>query len=149
MGLAGGARLVVGVQALTVALVVGWFATGHASAPDHGLRQLDVLTLHEKVAGIGLVDGRRTVVIAPSTCPVQAHDEVARVGRPHGLPSEYGLVVLQDPALVRALALGRSLTSCLPGYALVDSQGFVRYRSYDPGLADHVDEQLVLLENLP
>lgn len=149
MVLAGGARLVVGVQALTVALVVGWFATGHASAPDHGLRQLDVLTLHEKVAGVLPVDGKRTVVIAPSTCGAQAQREVAEAGRPTGLPSEYGLTVLQDPALVQALALGRSLTSCLPGYALVDSRGYVRYRTYDPGLADHVDEQRVLLENLP
>lgn len=149
MSLSPGARLVVGVQTLAVALVVGWFATGHASAPDSGLRQLDVLTLHEKVPGVSPVAGRPTVVVAPSTCPAQARAEVARSGRRDGLPPQYGLVVLQDPALVRALALGRSLTSCLPGYALVDSQGYVRYRTYDPGLADHIDEQRVLLEALP
>src|SRR5687768_17943544 len=33
--------LVVGVQVVAVALVVGWFATGNASAPDHGLQQID------------------------------------------------------------------------------------------------------------
>ena len=145
----GGTRLVVGTQGLAVALVVGWFATGHVSAPDDGLRQVDVLSLHEKVAGVAAVGGRRTVVVAPSTCPAQVRAELALAGRPGGLPAEYGLVVLADPAVVRALALGRSLTQCLPGYALVDSAGFVRYRTYDPGLADHVDEQRVLLENLP
>ena len=138
----------VGVQAVVTALVVGWFATGHASAPDHGLRQLDVLTLHERVPGILAVGGRPTVVVAPSTCPRQARAEVARVGRPGGLPRRYGLVVLAEPALVRAVALGRSLTRCLPGYVLVDQAGYIRYRTYDPGLSDHVDEQLVLLAAL-
>ena len=77
------------------------------------------------------------------------------IAKGHGTENDF--VLVRDPhgrreitpALVRALALGRSLTQCLPGYALVDSAGFVRYRTYDPGLADHVDEQRVLLENLP
>ena len=144
----GRVRLVLGVQAVVTALVLGWFATGHASAPDDGLRQLDLLLLRERVPGVAAVGGRPTVVLAPSTCPGQARREVAQAGRPGGLPRRYGLVMLSDPAVVRALALGRSLSGCLPGYVLVDGQGYVRYRTYDPGLSDHVDEQLVLLEAL-
>jgi len=44
-----GVPLVLSLQALVVALVVAWFATGHASAPDAGLQQLDVLAVHERV----------------------------------------------------------------------------------------------------
>jgi hypothetical protein len=32
-----GVRVVVAVQVVATALVAGWFATGHASAPDAGL----------------------------------------------------------------------------------------------------------------
>jgi len=46
-----GVSSVLALQALSVALVLGWFATGHTSAPDAGLLQLDVLSLHERVAG--------------------------------------------------------------------------------------------------
>lgn len=149
MVLDGSSRLVLATQAVFAALAAGWFATGHVSAPDHGLRQLDVLSLHERVPGVAAVGGRPTVVVAPSPgCPQQARAEVAGAGRPGGLPRTYGLVVLTDPALVRALALGRSLRECLPGYALLDRAGYVRYRTYDPGLARHVDEQRVLLEHL-
>lgn len=142
------AALVLGAQAVVLALVVGWFATGHDSAPDGGLRQLDALTLHERVPGAGAIDGRPTLLLAPSTCPAQGRLLLHRYGTRAGVPRDFRVGVLRDPAVVRALALGRSLTGCLPGYALVDGAGFVRYRSYDPGLGSHADEQRVLLEHL-
>ena len=140
--------LVLGTQALVVALVAGWFWTGHGSAPDSGLRQLDALTLHERVAGAAAVDGRPTLLLAPSTCPHQAQLLTRRYGTPVGLPTEFRVSVLRDPDVIRDLALERSLAGCLPGYALVDGTGYVRYRSYDPGLGTHADEQRVLLEHL-
>lgn len=83
-----GLGLVVGVQLVAAGLVAGWFATGHASAPDHGLQQIDLLMLDERVPGVEPVDG----------------------------------------------------------YVLVSLEGRVRYRTYDPGWADHGFEQAVLLD---
>jgi hypothetical protein len=127
------------VLMLSVALTGGWLLTGHASAPDSGLLQLDVLSLHEKVSGVEPVGGRPTMVV------------LACSGRSR-LPSRYGVVVHTrgDPdfsALARALALPRAL-DCQAGYVLVDPAGFVRYRSYDAGWSRHTDEQSILLDAL-
>lgn len=141
-----GVLLVAAAQAMITALVIAWFATGHSSAPDGGLQQLDLLSLHERVPGLNVT--RPTMIISVSTCPAEARAAVARHGRSDGLPLRYGLRLLdpvRDADLVRALALGRSLARCQPGYALVDAAGFVRYRTYDAQLADHADEQRVLL----
>jgi len=137
-------RFVVGVQVLAVALVAGWFGTGHASAPDDGLLQLDVLSLHEKVPGVGPVDDRPTMVVLAGRCasvPSAA------------LPASYRLVVhrVSDPGyleLLQRLALPAAARRCQPGYVLVDRAGYVRYRTYDPGWAKHADEQSVLLAAL-
>lgn len=133
------ARIVGFVLALGVLLTAGWFATGHDSAPDHGLLQLDVLSLHERVPGVEPVDGKPTMVVL--ACRGSSE-----------LPPAYGVVVHRpsEPAfagLAAALALPRA-RSCEAGYALVDRAGFVRYRSYDPGWASHTDEQQILLDAL-
>lgn len=129
---------VLALQALVVALVVGWFATGHASAPDSGLLQLDVLSLHERVAGLEPVDGRPTMVVL--TCP-------AAPERPRALAATYGLAVSTDADLARRVALPRA-TGCSDGYVLLDAAGYVRYRTYDPGWPKHAQEQEILLEHL-
>ena len=125
------------VQAVAAALVAGWFATGHASAPDDGLLQLDVLSLSERVPGVTAVDGRPTMVV------VQCGPAPAR-----RLDEAYGLVVSADPALAERLALHRAVEDCQPGYVLLDGHSVVRYRSYDPGWPDHSFEQEVLLGHL-
>ncbi|MDP3712990.1 MAG: hypothetical protein Q8R60_10980 [Mycobacteriales bacterium] len=118
------------------ALVTAWFATGHASAPDDGLLQLDVFTLSERVDGLDAVDGRPTMVVVPGRgCPART----ARL-------SSYPVVLRQD--LARVLALPRAATTCQPGYVLLDGSGTVRYRTYDPGWAEHAEEQEILLEHL-
>ena len=136
--------LVVGLQLVAAALTVGWFATGGALAPDGGLQQVDVLTLREQVYGVTADGGRPTLLVTSGTCPQQAQMALARYGRPDGLPTTYGLLVLTDQQ-TRDLALGEALTRCRPGYALVDGDGYVRYRTYDPGFGSHADEQRVLL----
>jgi len=129
--------VVLAVQAVTTALVVGWFATGHASAPDDGLLQLDVLSLSERVPGLTAVDGRPTMVVVQcGPAPERALDD------------SYGLVVSDDPALADRLALHRAVTDCQAGYVLLDGDSRVRYRSYDPGWPDHSFEQEVLLGHL-
>ena len=133
-----GVGLVLLVQAVASALVVGWFATGHASAPDGGLLQIDVLSLSEPVPGLAAVDGRPTLVVL--TCPALLPDR-------RTLDPAYGLVVSTDPALADRLALPRA-RDCQAGYVLLDGQSQVRYRTYDPGWLDHAFEQEVLLEHL-
>jgi hypothetical protein len=133
-----GVVLVLLVQALATGLVVGWFARGHASAPDAGLVQLDVLSLSERVAGAQAVDDRPTMVVL--TCPELVPDR-------RTLDTAYGLVISTDPALAEALALPRA-PQCQPGYVLLDAGSQVRYRTYDPSWLDHAFEQEVLLEHL-
>lgn len=36
-----------------------------------------------------------------------------------------------------------------PGYALIDAQGHVRYRTFDPGLAEHEPKIRILVDGLP
>ncbi len=129
---------VLALQAVGLALAVGWFATGHESAPDDGLLQLDVLSLSERVAGLEPVGGRPTMVVL--TCP-------GALPAPRALDEAYGLRVSTDLALARRVALPEAVR-CRAGYVLLDAVGLVRYRSYDPGWADHAEEQEILLEHL-
>ena len=125
------------VQAVSAVLVAGWFATGHASAPDDGLLQLGVLSLSERVPGVTAVDGRPTMVVVQcGPAPVRRLDPA------------YGLVVRDDAALAQRLALHRAVTDCQAGYVLLDGDSVVRYRSYDPGWPEHSYEQEVLLGHL-
>lgn len=134
-----GVRLVLGVQAVASALVAGWFATGHAAAPDAGLLQLDVLSLAERVDGVEAVGGRPTMLVL--TCPALPRP-------PRELSRAYGLVVSTDPDLARRLALPLATAECQAGYVLLDASSTVRYRTYDPGWAEHAFEQEVLLGHL-
>ena len=129
--------VVLALQAVSAVLVAGWFATGHAAAPDDGLQQLDVLSLSERVPGVTAVDGRPTMVVVQcGPAPQRRLDEA------------YGLVVSDDPALAERLALPRAVRDCQPGYVLLDGGSVVRYRTYDPGWPDHTFEQEVLLGHL-
>lgn len=121
-----------------LAMTTGWFATGHASAPDDGLLQLDVLSLSERVPGLEPVGGRPTMVVL--TCP-------AAVPVPRTLSPAYGFAVSTDPDLAGRVALPRAV-ACHDGYVLLDAAGLVRYRSYDPGWPEHDEEQEILLEHL-
>ena len=128
------------VQVLSVVLVAGWFATGHASAPDDGLLQLDILSLSERVPGIDAVNGQPTMIVL--TCPALLPAPPRRLDEP------YGLVVSTDPVLAQRLALPLATSECQAGYVLLDGNSLVRYRSYDPGWAEHSFEQEVLLDHL-
>lgn len=131
-------RVVLLVQAVATVLVAGWFAVGHASAPDGGLHQLDVLSLSEAVPGLSAVDGRPTLVAV--TCDVSTRSP---------LDPAFGLRLVDDPALARRLALPRAVApTCTDGYVLLDGRSRVRYRTYDPGWREHAFEQEVLLEHL-
>ena len=134
-----GVGLVVGVVAVGLGLALQWFAAGNPSAPDHGLQQIDLLMLNERVPGIDAVDGRPTMVVAAGQCTTPPPPAT-------GLDPAYRLVVTTDPDLALGLALDRAAVACEPGYALLAGDGTVRYRTYDPGWPDHAFEQGVLLE---
>lgn len=128
----------IAVQVGATALVLGWFATGHASAPDAGLHQLDVLSLSERVPGVEAVDGRPTMIVVTCAREVPERRELSEA---------YGLVVSTDTTLARQLALPRA-QQCQAGYVLLDADSVVRYRTYDTGWLEHAFEQEVLLEHL-
>lgn len=162
-----------GVLAFQAAVLVAagaYLAAGNPLAPDHGLQQLDMITLDEPVEGLGNLDGVPTLVLVPGDlsdrrCATLLRRMLQARGTDEGLPDQFGLAVaaharpavplddaafLPDPDgdLARALALPDAAGSCRPGYALVDSAGNVRYRTYDEGYPDHALEQVVLLEHL-
>ena len=87
--------LVVSVQALVVVLVLAWFETGHASAPDGGLQQLDILVVHEQVPGLTPVGGRPAIVCTGGRCPQPGRLAVARRNEPGHLgPMPPGRAIL-------------------------------------------------------
>jgi hypothetical protein len=115
--------LVLVVQAMSIALIAGWLISGNPMAPDHGLQQIDLLMLDERVPGITAVDGRPTmVVVTGQRCP-------PREPQPRGLDLRYSLVVTPDRAVARTLALPDAAERCSPGYALLDGDSVVRYRT--------------------
>jgi hypothetical protein len=135
-----GVPLVLAVQALGTALVVGWLASGRPGAPDAGLQQIDVLMLSERVPGVEPVDGRPTMLVVTSdACPDPG---------PRRLDDRYGLVVSTDPRLADRLALPKAADGCSPGYVLLDGDGVLRYRTYDPRWPEHDQEQEILLESI-
>lgn len=134
-------------QVVVVALVVGWFTTGHASAPDDGLLQLDVLSLHERVPGLDAQDGKPTMLVVTGPPTPHCLGEV-QWAQDHPLSPAYSRVLVSDPAEAERLALPAAARRCQPGYVLLDASGMVRYRSYDPGWAQHLQEQEILLESL-
>ena len=138
------ALLVGFVCALGLVLTAGWLGSGRASAPDDGLLQIGLPSLRERVPGVVAVDGKPTMVVLAGQC--------SSIGA-SSLPSRYGVVVHESDdagydALAQSLALPEAARRCQPGYALVDRDGFVRYRSYDPGWPLHAEEQAVLLDAL-
>ncbi len=134
-GVAAGGLLTVLGAAVGVGLYLG--SAGHSRHdPRHELQQLDLLYLDEPAPGyaeLGLRRGSPAVVVfCPGDC---------------ALPDLEGAQVLRsgDVALAREYALGEGGRT---GYALVDADGDVRYRSYDPAPQEHVPELQTLVDAL-
>ncbi len=153
-------------QLLMATLVVVYALTGGAMKPDHGLEQLGLLNLAERVPGLDGT-GRAAIVVAPGlgkACQDKINESARRRDRPYGIPTAYDVVVLTgdvaavpaqlraqpdpDGAITRALALGRSRDGCHPGYAVMAPDGTVRYRTYDDNWQRHGGEQMTLLQEV-
>lgn len=99
--------------------------------PQRSLQQLDLLHLDEPAPGV-TATGRPLVLVFCDGC---TPPDLERAD----------VVVRDDPALARQYGLGAPGRA---GYALVDADGDVRYRTYDPGLAEHVKEIQTLVDGL-
>lgn len=160
----------VAVQLTVVALLAGYLlGLDEPLTPDSGLRQLDLLYLDEQVPGVTGVPGQATLVVVPGdlsdpACESSLRDALSRRGGPAGLDLAFGLVVLArdlqqvgevpptvqvradpDGTLAGSVELSRAQDGCHPGYVLVDPDGRVRYRTYDPDWDSHAQEQGILL----
>jgi len=163
------------VQAIVVAAVLA-YAIQLPLQPDHGLQQLDALTLHDRVPGVTAVDRRPTLYIATGPlaaphCRAMAGRLVSHRGKADGLSGDFAVVLLvpgartstapaetaqddrytqirEDPGgrTAAALALPDAARHCRPGYAVVDLTGVIRYRTYDPDYGRHSQEQAILLQ---
>ena len=104
--------------------------------PRHELQQIDLLYLDEPAPGyddLGLRGGTPAVVVfCPGDCALPELDgaQVVRSG---------------DAGLARLYALGEDGRT---GFALVDRDGEVRYRSYDPAPHEHEPELQTLVDAL-
>ena len=105
--------------------------------PVHALQQFDAFYLDEPAAGLaelGIQPGRPTVVFF--------------CGQPCDVPAVTGAQVAGSSSveLARQYALVTDDGRIGPGYALVDSAGRLRYRTFDPGL--HQQEIQILVDAL-
>jgi hypothetical protein len=108
--------------------------------PNHALQQLDLLYLDQPAPGLGrlgIEQGRPAVLVfCQRECRLPTLAE-ARVVRS------------TDPQLAARYALRAGDGRVGPGYALIDARGQVRYRTFDPGLAEHEAEIRILVRGLP
>lgn len=130
----------VGVAAVVVAGVSGYLLSPASDvAPDPALRQLDLLYLDEPAPALdalGVRAGRPAVVVfCDDGC------EVPKVTGAHVLRSGDADLAAQYALLTAEGRVG-------PGYALVDADGQLRYRTFDPAPGQHATEVQVLVDAL-
>lgn len=87
---------------------------------------------------LGLQPGRPALVVVCSSC-----------SPPADLPAGVQVVVTGDREVAQAYGLATDDGRVGPGYALVDSRGQLRYRTFDPGVREHALEVGILLRELP
>ncbi len=128
------------VAAVATAGVLAYLLSpGYGVAPNPGLRQLDLLYLDEPAPGLdqlGVTPGQPAVVVfCEASC---------------ALPQVEGaqLVHSSDPALAARYALTTASGRVGPGYALIDADGQLRYRTFDPAPGEHAAEIQVLVDAL-
>ncbi len=127
---------------LLVATLVGVALVGSPTArgrdPAEGLQQLDLLYLHQPAPLADRLDlpaGEPTLLVVCEGC--EAPDVPVAT------------ITTNDPDVASAYALRRADGRVGPGYALIDSAGVLRYRTFDTGLAQHGQEIRILIEGLP
>ncbi len=128
---------VAGVLAVVAAGLAAYLASspGQLSGLDRSLQQLDLLYLDEPaplLGDLGIASGSPALIVVCEGCAAPAVDAQVRVTADRQVAHAYALVGPDGAAG--------------PGYAVVDSRGQVRYRTFDPGLSRHGEEIRVLLK---
>lgn len=108
--------------------------------PNHALQQLDLLYLDQPAPGL------KHLPVEPARPSVLVFCENA--GCPLPQLEKAQVVRVTDPRLAARYALTAD-GQVGPGYALIDDDGQVRYRTFDPGLAQHQPEIRTLVNGLP
>ena len=127
------ALAVLAVSVLGVALYLN--SSAHElHDPDHALQQLDAFYLDQQAPLpelLGLPTDGPVLLVICTDCV--APDVPTRV------------VLTGDVEVARAYGLQTSDGRIGPGYAVIDADGDVRYRTFDPDPASHTAELRVLL----
>lgn len=94
-----------------------------------GLQRIDLLYLNEPAPSLDRFDvaNVKAVIVFCESCQ---------------LPIINGAKVIRndDPEIADQYALKRTNGQIGPGYAVIDSRGFVRYRTYDTAIHEHARE---------
>lgn len=133
--------LTVTAAAATVGVTIYLGSAAHElHDSNHALQQLDLLYLNEPAPGLDrlpIKPGRPVVLVF-----------CARQGCPLPMLEDAQVLRSTDPRLAARYALQGEHGRVGPGYALIDSFGRVRYRTFDPGVAGHEAEIRILVEGL-
>lgn len=122
----------------TIGVLAYLLSPGYGIAPEPGLRQLDLLYLDEPAPALeqlGVAPGSPAVVVFCRSCDLPRIDDAQ-------------VVRSDDAALARSYALTTASGRVGPGYALVDPDGRLRYRTFDPAPGEHAAEIQVLVDAL-
>lgn len=88
--------------------------------------------------------------LAASALPRRAATAVVVAGSPDGCPAAGAVVGDPDGGVARAYGMRRPRGGGAPvGYAVVDADGAIRYRTLDPGVAGQLGEVGTIVEALP
>jgi hypothetical protein len=133
------ASLAVAAAVATVGAVAYVLSSDHDLAPVQALRQLDMFYLDEPAPALdalGVEAGRAAVILF---CDPRC-----------ATPSVSGAQVVQsdDPQLAEQYALLTAQGRIGPGYAVVNPDGRLRYRTFDPAPGEHAPEIQILINGL-
>lgn len=130
------------ITLVAVAVMVWTASDGYRlHDPVRALQQLDMLFLQDPAPLpelVDMVEGTPTLLIVCRTCaapPLEGLEAHVVVSDSEQVAAAYGLLSVDG-------RLG-------PGYAIIDSGGTLRYRTFDHRLTEHAQEIRILLEATP
>jgi hypothetical protein len=133
------AGLAVAAAVATAGAVAYVLSADHEVAPVQALRQLDMFYLDEPAPALdalGVQPGRPALILFCDPRCATASVSGAQV------------VHSDDPQLAAQYALLTAQGRVGPGYALLNADGRLRYRTFDPAPGEHAPEIQILINGL-